>query len=168
MPLLIDLIPHQGGCYYVLASILYYLHHDDQADFVLKEGRRMDPGFQPLAALEFDLNNERWAQNQPQQHLPPPPQSSQHVSQRRRSSLKLPVLDPDGTALSPPLLQVLDTLFAAFDKDQDDALRNEELDHYVFSTNGQHPSQDFLEAMGQRFGANDKGWLTKAGFMVSS
>jgi Ca2+-binding EF-hand superfamily protein len=77
------------------------------------------------------------------------------------------VLDPDGTALSPPLLQVLDTLFAAYDKDQDDALRNEELDHYVFSTNGQHPSQDFLEAMGQRFGANDRGWLTKAGFMVS-
>lgn len=128
----------------------------------------MDPGFQPLAALEFDLSNERWAQNQSQQHLPPPPQSDQQqISQRRRSSLKLPVLDPDGTALSSPLLQVLDTLFAAYDKDQDDALRNEELDHYVFSTNGQHPSQDFLEAMGQRFGANDKGWLTKAGFMVT-
>ncbi|CAO3592512.1 unnamed protein product [Absidia cylindrospora] len=89
-----------------------------------------------------------------------------HRQQRRRSSLKLPVLDPDGTALSSPLLQVLHTLFTEFDKDQDDALRHEELDHYVFSTNGQHPSDEFLSAMGQRFGANEKGWLTKEGFLA--
>ncbi|ORZ20384.1 hypothetical protein BCR42DRAFT_297035, partial [Absidia repens] len=44
---ILDLLPNQGGCYYVLANILYYLHHD-RAQFVLNEGRRLDPAFKPL------------------------------------------------------------------------------------------------------------------------
>jgi Ca2+-binding EF-hand superfamily protein len=58
-------------------------------------------------------------------------------------------------------------IFYTFDKDKDGALCPKELDHFVFSTNGQHPPISFIEQMGQRFGANEQGWLTQEGFMVN-
>ncbi|ORX55115.1 hypothetical protein DM01DRAFT_257628 [Hesseltinella vesiculosa] len=87
---------------------------------------------------------------------------------RRRSSVKvpLPVLDHDETALSEPLLGVLDALFAKYDVDHDQSLCPEELDAFVFATNGQHPGDEWLEAFSQRFGANESGWLTKDGFLA--
>jgi Ca2+-binding EF-hand superfamily protein len=70
--------------------------------------------------------------------------------------------------LSPELLKVLFEIFHTFDKDKDDCLDPKELDLFVFSTNGQHPPTSFIEQMGQRFGANEKGWLTKKGFLVKN
>ena len=69
-------------------------------------------------------------------------------------------------SLSPELLQVLLALFSKYDKDGDGCLNTKELDAYVFSTNGQHPPQSFIDQMGQRFGANEHGYLTKKGFLV--
>lgn len=69
--------------------------------------------------------------------------------------------------LSPELLRVLFEIFNRFDEDHDECLNPKELDLFVFSTNGQHPPTSFIENMGQRFGANDQGWLTKKGFLVS-
>lgn len=69
--------------------------------------------------------------------------------------------------LSPELLRVLFEIFNTFDEDRDDCLNPKELDLFVFSTNGQHPPTSFIENMGQRFGSNEQGWLTKKGFLVS-
>lgn len=68
--------------------------------------------------------------------------------------------------LSPELLAVLLEIFHKFDADGDDCLSPEELDLFVYSTNGQHPPPSFIEQMGQRFGANEQGWLTKKGYLV--
>lgn len=76
-----------------------------------------------------------------------------------------PLLTHD--SLSAPLTEVLVEIFKKFDKDNDDALRPEELDQFIFTTNGSHPPPQFLRQMGQRFGSNAKGWLTKEGFLVS-
>lgn len=87
---------------------------------------------------------------------------------RRRSSLisRIPLLDHDETTLSVPLLKVLNSLFDEFDKDKDDMLNFDELDHFVFSTNGQHPSKEWLLAMGRRYGCNEHGWLTRDGYLT--
>lgn len=77
---------------------------------------------------------------------------------------EVPVLIND--SLSPEILKVLLEIFHNFDQDHDDCLSPEELDLFVFSTNGQHPPTSFIEQMGQRFGANELGWLTKKGFLV--
>lgn len=69
--------------------------------------------------------------------------------------------------LSPELFTILLEIFHRFDKDKDDCLSNDELSFFVFSTNGEHPSEDFLRQMGERFGANELGWLTKEGFLVN-
>jgi Ca2+-binding EF-hand superfamily protein len=71
-------------------------------------------------------------------------------------------------SLTPEIINVLLEIFHTFDKDRDDCLKPEELDMFVFSTNGQHPPTSFIEQMGQRFGANDQGWLTKKGFLVKT
>lgn len=69
-------------------------------------------------------------------------------------------------SLSPEILTVLFELFQVFDKDGDGCLNSKELDFFVFSTNGQHPPQSFIDQMGQRFGADEYGSLTKKGFLV--
>lgn len=75
-----------------------------------------------------------------------------------------PVLVND--SLSPEILKVLLELFQKFDEDMDGCLNSKELDFYVFSTNGQHPPQSFIDQMGERFGADENGSLTKKGFLV--
>lgn len=69
--------------------------------------------------------------------------------------------------LSPELFNILLEIFYRFDKDKDDCLNYDELSFFVFSTNGEHPSDDFLKQMSERFGANEEGWLTKEGFLVN-
>lgn len=71
----------------------------------------------------------------------------------------VPVLIND--SLSPEILKVLLQIFHKFDKGQDGCLDPKELDLFVYSKNGQHPPTSFIEQMDQRFGANEKGWLTK-------
>ncbi|RUS18893.1 hypothetical protein BC937DRAFT_88202, partial [Endogone sp. FLAS-F59071] len=68
------------------------------------------------------------------------------------------------SALTPRLREVLSAIFDVFDLDHDAALSPAELDEFVFCTNGSHPPRAFLTQMGQRFGANRRGWLTKEGF----
>lgn len=68
--------------------------------------------------------------------------------------------------LSPSLQQVLLEVFNKFDTDGDGALNNKELDQFIFITNGAHPPPAFLRQMGQRFGANKKGWLSQEGFLA--
>ncbi|KAI8887345.1 hypothetical protein K501DRAFT_175633, partial [Backusella circina FSU 941] len=82
----------------------------------------------------------------------------------KHKETQIPLLVHDN--LSPELLKVLFEIFHTFDKDRDGALCPKELDHFVFSTNGQHPPISFIEQMGQRFGANEQGWLTQEGFMA--
>lgn len=82
----------------------------------------------------------------------------------KRGQEDLPLLANE--SLTPEIINVLLEIFDNFDKDRDDCLKPEELDLFVFSTNGQHPPASFIEQMGQRFGANDQGWLTKKGFLV--
>lgn len=87
------------------------------------------------------------------------------IMQRSKSEkYNLPVLINEN--LSPELLKVLLEIFYTFDEDKDDCLNPKELDLFVYSTNGQHPPNTFIEQMGQRFGANEMGWLTKKGFLV--
>ncbi|KAI8975326.1 hypothetical protein BDF20DRAFT_790188, partial [Mycotypha africana] len=68
--------------------------------------------------------------------------------------------------LSRALLVVLEEIFNKFDKDHDGALNTQELDSFIFTTNGTHPPPQFLRQMGLRFGANKRGWLTKEGFFA--
>lgn len=70
-------------------------------------------------------------------------------------------------SLSPELTDALSEIFDTFDKDKDGALRAEELGKFILETNGSRPPPQFLRQMGQRFGCNGRGWLTKAGFLVS-
>jgi Ca2+-binding EF-hand superfamily protein len=70
--------------------------------------------------------------------------------------------------LSPELLKTLLEIFDKFDKDKDRALNPKELDRFVYYTNEQHPSHALLIQIAQQFGANEKGWLTLEGFLVST
>jgi Ca2+-binding EF-hand superfamily protein len=81
-----------------------------------------------------------------------------------KSNKDVPVLVND--SLSSEILKNLLQIFHKFDNNQDDCLGPKELDLFVFSTNGQHPATSFIEQMGQRFSANEKGWLTKKGYLV--
>jgi hypothetical protein len=72
----------------------------------------------------------------------------------------------DNNTLSAPLSDTLLEIFAVFDKDKDNALNNRELGNFIFETNGSHPPAPFLRQMGQRFGSNARGWLTKEGFLA--
>lgn len=72
----------------------------------------------------------------------------------------------DNNTLSASLSDTLLEIFSAFDKDRDNALNNQELGNFIFVTNGSHPPAPFLRQMGQRFGSNARGWLTKDGFLA--
>lgn len=75
-----------------------------------------------------------------------------------------PLLDDE--MLSKQLKEVLLEIFDKFDQDHDGALKPEELSEFIFTTNGSHPPAPFLRQMGQRFGSNARGWLTRDGFLV--
>ncbi|CAO3653015.1 unnamed protein product [Cunninghamella blakesleeana] len=209
---ILDRSPHYGQCYYILTVILLHLQ-EDHALTVVKEGRRMDPSFEPLILLENTIIQDMLIEEEEESTTsssfvspftttetsssvaPIPIHSSSSsnnnnnnnsnslenssfsfsyssmsgfLSGRRRSSLvsRVPVLDYDETTLSMPLLKILNSLFDEFDKDKDDMLNFEELDHFVYSTNGQHPSKEWLLAMGQRYGCDEHGWLTRDGYLT--
>ncbi|KAI9299630.1 hypothetical protein BJ944DRAFT_253705 [Cunninghamella echinulata] len=216
---ILDRSPHYGKCYYILAIVLLHLQ-EDYALIVIKEGKRMDPSFEPLITLENtilqDMNfTESSSLSSSPSYVSPftttaastvapiPITTSSNsetsvghhyhqnhnsyghqnsysslsfsygsmnsfFSGRRRSSLisRAPVLDDDETSLSKPLLDVLNSLFDDFDQDKDNVLNFEELDRFVFATNGQHPSREWLLAMGKRYGCNEQGWLTRDGYLT--
>ncbi|KAF7727983.1 hypothetical protein EC973_006748 [Apophysomyces ossiformis] len=76
---------------------------------------------------------------------------------------EVPLLQDD--YISPALATVLSEIFQCFDKDGDGALCTEELDQFVYATNGTHPPVAFLTQMTERFGCNSKGAMAKEGFL---
>ncbi|KAI7898262.1 uncharacterized protein BX663DRAFT_462268 [Cokeromyces recurvatus] len=141
---ILDMFPSHAGCYYILGFILFIMNQLEDALDILDIGRMVDSEFEPFDELETEILSIMQGYN------------GDHKA--------LPLLVNDN--LSPELLNVLFEIFTKFDKDGDDCLSPEELDFFVFSTNGQHPPSSFIEQMGKRFGANEKGWLTKKGFLA--
>lgn len=140
---ILDALPEYAGCYYILSYMLFIVNQMEDALDVLDMGRTINPTFEPFSELEKEILASTQSENKHED---------------------VPVLIND--SLSPEILQVLLEIFHTFDQDKDDCLNPEELDLFVFSTNGQHPPISFIEQMGQRFGSNEKGWLTKKGFLA--
>lgn len=139
---ILDMLPSHAGCYHVLSYILFTVNRLEAALEVLNMGRIVDPTFVPFKELEEEIIST--VGNTPKKEAP--------------------VLVND--SLSPEILKVLLELFQKFDEDMDGCLNSKELDFYVFSTNGQHPPQSFIDQMGERFGADENGALTKKGFLA--
>ncbi|CDS07647.1 hypothetical protein LRAMOSA01596 [Lichtheimia ramosa] len=141
---ILDVFPTHAGCYYVLGFILFVLNRLQDALVPLQVGRRVDPNFEPLEELEDEITRIL----------------SGYTGNQHEASL----LQND--SLSPELTDALSEIFDTFDKDKDGALRAEELGKFILETNGSRPPPQFLRQMGQRFGCNGRGWLTKAGFLA--
>ncbi|KAF1802651.1 hypothetical protein FB192DRAFT_1379143 [Mucor lusitanicus] len=142
---ILDILPGHAGCYYILGFILFIMNQLEDALDILDMGRVVDSSFEPFDELEKEILSI--------------------MQNDKQDANDLPLLVNEN--LSPELLRVLFEIFNRFDEDHDECLNPKELDLFVFSTNGQHPPTSFIENMGQRFGANDQGWLTKKGFLVS-
>ncbi|GAA5803200.1 hypothetical protein HPULCUR_008676 [Helicostylum pulchrum] len=140
---ILDALPEYAGCYYILSYMLFIVNRMEDALDILDMGRTINPTFEPFSELEKEILL---------------------ITQAGNKVEEVPVLIND--SLSPEILKVLLEIFHTFDQDCDDCLSPEELDFFVFSTNGQHPPTSFIEQMGQRFGANELGWLTKKGFLA--
>ncbi|KAI8147923.1 hypothetical protein BJV82DRAFT_551674 [Fennellomyces sp. T-0311] len=141
---ILDTFPTHAGCYYVLGFILYVLNRLDEALIPLRTGGLVDPEFEPIAELQAEIQRI--------------------LKGYKGSEDEASLLDQD--SLSPALVEVLMEIFENFDKDRDGALKPNELDSFIFATNGSHPPPPFLRQMGQRFGSNARGWLTRDGFMA--
>lgn len=140
-----DLCPAHAGCYYILGFILFVLNHLEEALVLLEMGKNVDPEFGPIGGMEREIQNI--------------------LSGYRGTKDEAPLME--GETLSRQLKAVLLELFQSFDKDRDGALRPEELDAFIYATNGLHPPEPFLRQMGQKFGSNAQGWLTQDGFLVT-
>ncbi|KAI9467945.1 hypothetical protein BDB00DRAFT_985557 [Zychaea mexicana] len=141
---ILDVFPTHAGCYYILGFILFVLNRLEDALIPLRTGRLVDPGFEPITELQEEI---------------------QRILQGYKGSQdETPLLEQD--TLSRELKEVLEEIFRNFDRDQDGALKPEELDSFIFTTNGSHPPAPFLRQMGQRFGSNARGWLTRDGFLA--
>ncbi|KAI8370681.1 uncharacterized protein BYT42DRAFT_548904 [Radiomyces spectabilis] len=141
---ILDVFPGHAGCYYILGFILFVLNQLEDAMILLQMARAVDPDFDLVDDLEGEIERILHGYNG-DEHGPS-------------------LLEND--SLSKDLAEVLVAIFKKFDKDNDGALRPEELDSFIFATNGSHPPAPFLRQMGQRFGCNSKGWLTRDGFLV--
>ncbi|CAO3650993.1 unnamed protein product [Cunninghamella echinulata] len=142
---ILDIFPSHGGCYYILAFILFILNQLDEAIVLLQMGRNVDCDFEPIDELEDEIKR---------------------ILTGYKGEEDETQLITEENELSTPLKEVLLEIFRRFDKDNDNALNNQELRKFIFETNGSHPPPPFLRQMGQRFGSNSKGWLTKEGFLA--
>ncbi|SAM05557.1 hypothetical protein [Absidia glauca] len=142
---ILDVFPTHGGCYYILGFILFVLNQLEEAVILLHMGRAVDQSFEPIDELEEEIQRIIKGYGGQEDETP---------------------LLTDNNTLSAPLSDTLLEIFAAFDKDKDNALNNRELGNFIFETNGSHPPAPFLRQMGQRFGSNARGWLTKEGFLA--
>ncbi|OBZ87215.1 hypothetical protein A0J61_04733 [Choanephora cucurbitarum] len=141
---ILDTLPVYAGCYFILSYILYFMKRFEDALDILDMGRNADPSFTQFNELEREIIDS--------------------MQNEERKFTDVPLLINEN--LSPELIAVLLEIFHRFDKDKDNCLNFEELDRFVFSTNGQHPPHSFLQQFGQRFGSNEHGWLTKEGFLA--
>ncbi|KAI8088925.1 uncharacterized protein BX664DRAFT_331739 [Halteromyces radiatus] len=142
---ILDVFPAHGGCYYILAFILFVLNQLEEAVILLQMGRSVDSSFEPIDELEEEI---------------------QRILKGYGGEEDEPPLLANDTTLSAPLTEALLEIFSNFDKDKDNALNNKELGNFIYETNGSHPPPPFLRQMGQRFGSNSQGWLTKDGFLA--
>ncbi|KAG0163488.1 hypothetical protein DFQ28_011615 [Apophysomyces sp. BC1034] len=142
---ILDIFPAHAGSYYILGFALFVLNRLEEAMILLQMAHAVDPGFEPVDELEKEI------------------QKIMDGYKERRCETQLLTND----YISPALAAVLTEIFQSFDKDKDGALCPDELDSFVFATNGSHPPATFLREMGERFGCNAEGGLTKDGFMVS-
>ncbi|KAG2197839.1 hypothetical protein INT47_009720 [Mucor saturninus] len=138
---ILDVFPGHAGCYYILGFILFVLNKLEEATILLQMGRAVDPSFEPIDALEEEI---------------------ERIADGYKGEEELLV----DNQISPALHQVLVEVFNRFDVDRDGALNNKELDQFIFITNGAHPPPAFLRQMGLRFGANKRGWLSQEGFLA--
>ncbi|KAI7862350.1 hypothetical protein BDF14DRAFT_1856873 [Spinellus fusiger] len=144
MMFILDLFPGHAGCYYILGFILFILNQLEEAIVLLNMGRAVDPDFEPIDELENEI--ERILEGYKGDEDEPP------------------LLE--NAELSPALTQALLDIFAQFDQDKDSALSPKELGSFILTTNGAQPPPAFLRQMGQRFGSNAKGWLSREGFLA--
>ncbi|ORX55047.1 hypothetical protein DM01DRAFT_1335344 [Hesseltinella vesiculosa] len=144
---ILDVFPGHGGCYYMLAFILFVLNQLEEAVILLRMGRAVDDSFEPFDELEQEI-----------QRILDGYKGSKDGDQVQ--------LLTDDSSLSSTLAEVLLEIFARFDKDQDGALNAKELGQFILETNGSRPPPPFLRQMGQRFGCDARGSLTKNGFLA--
>ncbi|KAI8074861.1 hypothetical protein BC940DRAFT_286807 [Gongronella butleri] len=144
---ILDVFPAHGGAYYMLAFILFVLNQLEEAVILLRMGRAVDDSFEPIDELEQEIERIM-------------------TGYKGTDDGEQVQLLTDENTLSPALGEVLMEIFARFDKDQDGALNAAELGKFIFATNGSHPPPPFLRQMGQRFGCNARGALTRDGFLA--
>ncbi|KAL9537243.1 hypothetical protein MBANPS3_011954 [Mucor bainieri] len=159
---ILDILPGHAGCYYILGFILFIMNQLEDALDILDMGRLVDSSFEPFDGMCWIEWFDIWLGINRRAELE---KEILSIMQNEKQDVNdLPLLVNEN--LSPELLRVLFEIFNRFDEDRDECLNPKELDLFVFSTNGQHPPTSFIENMGQRFGANDQGWLTKKGFLA--
>jgi Ca2+-binding EF-hand superfamily protein len=71
----------------------------------------------------------------------------------------------EDSQLHPDLEKALRDVFDRFDVDKDGALNKEELDEFAKATNGEVFDKETLADIKENFEVNDKGWLTRDGFV---
>ncbi|KAK9710501.1 hypothetical protein K7432_008396 [Basidiobolus ranarum] len=137
----LDFYPGNAGCYHLLGFICYLLNSLNEALTLLQIGKSIDETYEPIDELQREINKL--------------------LDEIEGDEGEQPLLE--GTDLSNPFKAVLEELFDTFDEDKDGALNMEEMDQFVFKTNGLHPPPPFFEQLCQMFNSNQYG-LTVQGF----
>ncbi|KAI9314542.1 hypothetical protein BX666DRAFT_1967671 [Dichotomocladium elegans] len=164
---ILDVFPTHAGCYYVLAFILYVLNRLEDALFPLQIGRRVDPTFEPVDGNNRNLLFRKTVIDDWELGLLELEEEITRIlsGYKGAGGDEVPLVDSSGM-LSVTLAEVLNEIFDSFDKDKDGALKPQELDAFIFATNGTRPPPQFSRQMAQRFGSNARGWLSRDGFLV--
>ncbi|RKP09954.1 hypothetical protein THASP1DRAFT_22282 [Thamnocephalis sphaerospora] len=132
-----------GECYYLLAFICYVANAFRPALALLEMGRDADDTYTPIDELEAEV--------------------IQLVEKAEGTGDDVPLLA--GRHLSDELARVLTDIFQGFDQDGDQHLSLDELDAFIFFSNGQHAPREFLQHFAANYGA-DAGRLTLDGFLA--
>ncbi|OZJ04395.1 hypothetical protein BZG36_02410 [Bifiguratus adelaidae] len=140
---LLEFYPTNAACYYILAFVLFVMNRLEGALSIIEIGEVIEPENEELRGLEQEINR---------------------ILDGYEGDEDAVALIQDDQ-LSPPLQHALSDIFSAFDKDHDGAMCPDELRQFIKVTNGSDAPDAFLSQMGQRFGANQKGWLTREGFL---
>ncbi|KAL1924044.1 uncharacterized protein VTP21DRAFT_7079 [Calcarisporiella thermophila] len=135
--------PGHAGCFHLIAVVMYILNRLEDALKVLEIGKAIDLDYEPIEELEQEIRTI--------------------LDGYQGSEDEEPLLE--NGQFTPLLKQALIEIFNDFDADGDGALAPEELDNFVFTTNGDHAPPGFAQQLGMRFDSNSKGWLTCNGFL---
>ncbi|ORY07718.1 hypothetical protein K493DRAFT_273303 [Basidiobolus meristosporus CBS 931.73] len=138
---ILDFYPKSASCYHLLGFICYLNNSLHEASTLLQIGKAIDNTYEPISELQREIRNL--------------------YDEIEGDEGEQPLLE--GNCLSNSLKCILEELFDRFDEDKDGALNVEEMDHFLYTTNGLHPAADFVEQLFQMFSSNEYG-LTVQGF----